>query len=99
MGRGVRFVPEGGAQVEVTVRAIQSRLLLRPSLALNERVIGVLGRCESPASLSATVGLDPQILQIDIRIGRARERFAFLNRSAAAEACFQWVGDERPKFS
>jgi hypothetical protein len=31
-----------GATVEVTVRTIQSRLLLRPSLALNERVIGVL---------------------------------------------------------
>jgi hypothetical protein len=42
----VRFVPEGGALVEVTVRTIQSRLLLRPSLALNERVIGVLGRAQ-----------------------------------------------------
>lgn len=46
MGRSVRFVPERGALVEVTVRTIQSRLLLRPSLALNERVIGVLGRAQ-----------------------------------------------------
>jgi hypothetical protein len=42
----VRYVPEGGALVEVTVRTIQSRLLLRPSHALNERVIGVLGRAQ-----------------------------------------------------
>jgi hypothetical protein len=46
MGRGLRFVPEGGATVEVTVRTIQSRLLLTPSPALNERVIGVLGRAQ-----------------------------------------------------
>jgi REP element-mobilizing transposase RayT len=46
MGRSVRFVPEGGALVEVTVRTIQSRLLLRPSPALNERVVGVLGRAQ-----------------------------------------------------
>jgi hypothetical protein len=43
---GVRFVPEGGALVEATVRTIQSRLLLRPSPALNELVIGVLGRAQ-----------------------------------------------------
>jgi hypothetical protein len=42
----VRFVPERGAVVEVTVRTIQSRLLLRPSPALNERVVGVLGRAQ-----------------------------------------------------
>jgi hypothetical protein len=46
MARGVRFVPEGGALVEVTVRTIQSRLLLRPSPAVNELVIGVLGRAQ-----------------------------------------------------
>jgi hypothetical protein len=46
VGRGLRFVPEDGATVEVTVRTIQSRLLLRPSPALNERVIGVLGRAQ-----------------------------------------------------
>jgi hypothetical protein len=46
MARSVRFVPEGGALVEVTVRTRQSRLLLRPSHALNEIVIGVLGRAQ-----------------------------------------------------
>jgi hypothetical protein len=46
MARGVRFVPEGGALVEVTVRTRQSRLFLRPGPALNEIVIGVLGRAQ-----------------------------------------------------
>ena len=44
MSRGLRFVPEGGSLVEVTVRTAQSRFLLRPSPALNEIVLGVLGR-------------------------------------------------------
>ena len=46
MPRGVRFVPDGGALVEVTVRTIQSRLLLRPGPVLNEIVSGVLGRAQ-----------------------------------------------------
>ncbi|MEA2563557.1 MAG: REP-associated tyrosine transposase [Acidobacteriota bacterium] len=46
MPRRVRFVPEGGALVEVTVRSYQSRMLLRPSPVLNEVVLGVLGRAQ-----------------------------------------------------
>ena len=46
MPRRVRFVPEGGALVEVTVRTDQSRMLLRPSPVLNEIVLGVLGRAQ-----------------------------------------------------
>lgn len=46
MSRGLRFVPEGGALVEVTLRTIQSRLLLRPGPAVNEVILGVLGRAQ-----------------------------------------------------
>jgi REP element-mobilizing transposase RayT len=46
MPRRVRFVPEGGALVEVTVRTFQSRLLLRPGPALNEIILGVMGRAQ-----------------------------------------------------
>ena len=42
----MRFVPEGGALVEVTVRTFQSRLLLRPGPALNEILLGVMGRAQ-----------------------------------------------------
>jgi transposase IS200 family protein len=57
MGRTLRFVPEGGALVEVTTRTIQSRLLLRPSPATNEVVLGVLGRAQRlyPVRLCAFV--------------------------------------------
>lgn len=39
-----RYLPEGGALVEVTCRTIQGRFLLRPSSELEEIVAGVLAR-------------------------------------------------------
>ncbi len=46
MAAGPRYVPSGGALVEVSNRTIQGRFLLRPSPELNEIVIGVLGRAQ-----------------------------------------------------
>ena len=46
MPRRVRFIPEDGALVEVSCRTIQSRYLLRPGPALNEIILGVLGRAQ-----------------------------------------------------
>ena len=37
-------VPPLGVLVEVTVRTVQRRLLLRPSARLNDLVVGVIGR-------------------------------------------------------
>jgi REP element-mobilizing transposase RayT len=50
MARRLRYVPPGGALVEVTCRTIQGRLLLRPSAGLNDVIRGVLARA---ARLSA----------------------------------------------
>jgi hypothetical protein len=47
MSRHLRFVPDGGALVEVTCRTIQGRLLLRPSQQLNDIILGVLGRAQN----------------------------------------------------
>ncbi len=47
MSRNARYVPPEGSLVEVTVRTIHSRLLLRPSPSLNEVIGGVLGRAQS----------------------------------------------------
>ena len=47
MSRHLRFVPEGGALVEVTCRTIQGRYLLRPSQQINDVILGVLGRAQS----------------------------------------------------
>ena len=46
MSRALRFVPEGGALVEVTVRTVHSRLLLRPGGDVNDIILGVLGRAQ-----------------------------------------------------
>jgi hypothetical protein len=46
VGRNLRFVPPEGALVEVTIRTIQGRLLLRPSPAVNDIVAGVLGHTQ-----------------------------------------------------
>jgi hypothetical protein len=44
MARKLRYVPEGGALVEITCRTLHGRLLFRPSLELNGIIGGVLGR-------------------------------------------------------
>jgi hypothetical protein len=46
MSRRLRFIPDGGALVEVTCRTFQGRFLLRPSAQLDEIVVGVLGRAQ-----------------------------------------------------
>jgi hypothetical protein len=46
MARKLRFVPDGGALVEVTCRTLHGRLLLRPSLELNGIIGGILGRAQ-----------------------------------------------------
>ena len=46
MSRPLRFIPDGGALVEVTCRTIHSRFLLRPGRDLDEIVVGVLGRAQ-----------------------------------------------------
>jgi REP element-mobilizing transposase RayT len=46
MSRHLRFIPDGGALVEVTCRTVQGRLLLVPSPQLNDIVLGVLGRAQ-----------------------------------------------------
>ena len=55
MSRPIRFIPEEGALVDITCRTIQSRFLLRPDPALNEIVLGVLGRAQRlhPVEISA----------------------------------------------
>jgi len=46
MGRRLRFIPEGGALVEITTRAVGARYLLKPSEELNESIVGVIARAQ-----------------------------------------------------
>ncbi len=59
MGRRLRFIPDGGALVEVTCRTLQGRHLLRPSAQLNEITVGVIGRAKRlyPVELCGVVCL------------------------------------------
>lgn len=51
MARRLRYIPPGGALVEVTCRTLQGRLLLRPSPGLNDVILGVLARAARLAAL------------------------------------------------
>ncbi|HEX4498478.1 MAG TPA: transposase [Thermoanaerobaculia bacterium] len=59
MGRKLRYIPDGGALVEVTSRTLHGRPLLRPSLELNDIAAGILGRAQRlyPVDLVAFVPL------------------------------------------
>ncbi len=46
VSRRLRYIPEGGALVEVTCRTLQGRFLLKPSCTLNDLILGVLGRAQ-----------------------------------------------------
>jgi hypothetical protein len=46
MSRPIRYVPETKTLLEATTRTLQGRLLLRPSAALNEIILGILGRAQ-----------------------------------------------------
>jgi putative transposase len=46
MSRRLRFIPEGGALVEVTCRALHSRLLFCPRPLMNEIILGTLARAK-----------------------------------------------------
>jgi hypothetical protein len=50
MSRHLRYIPEGGALVEVTCRTIQGHYLLRPSQQPNDILLGVFGSAQSSRS-------------------------------------------------
>jgi REP element-mobilizing transposase RayT len=81
--------PEGGALVEVTCRTLQGRLLLRPSTALNEILVGVLGRAQRlyPVRICAFVFLSTHYhLLLDVEDARTLSLFmGYLNSNLARE--------------
>ena len=89
MGRRLRFIPPGGALVEVTSRTIQSRFLLRPSAGLREITLGVLGRAQRryEVAIVAFVFLSNHYhLLVWVRDAEQLARFVgFLNSNLARE--------------
>ncbi|MCZ7652117.1 MAG: transposase [Thermoanaerobaculia bacterium] len=52
MPRRLRYVPPGGALVEVTCRTLQARFLLRPTPLLREITLGILGRAQRNSGMA-----------------------------------------------
>ena len=89
MSRRLRFIPEGGALVEVTCRTVQGRHLLRPSPQLNEIIVGILGRAQRlyDVPICAFVFLSSHYhLLLDVRDARHLSSFMrYLNSNVARE--------------
>jgi len=79
MSRHLRFIPEGGALVEVTCRTVQGRLLLCPSPQLNDIILGVLGRAqrEYPVEIMAYVFASNH-LHLLLRVDTAKQLSEFM---------------------
>ena len=90
MSKRLRFIPEGGALVEVTCRTIQGRFLLKPSEELRPIVIGVLARAQKlyPIQLHAFVFLSNHYhLLLSAQNAHQLVRFMnYLNSNLAREA-------------
>lgn len=80
MARRLRFIPEGGALVEVTCRTIHGRFLLKPSRRLNKITLGVLGRAQRkhPVGIIALVFLSNHY-HLLLWVADARRLSAFMN--------------------
>ena len=64
--RRLRYIPEGGALVEVTCRTVHSRFLLRPGLPLNDIVVGVLRPPQVPDRLCSLIRRENFHLTLDV---------------------------------
>jgi len=90
VARRLRFIPEGGALVEVTCRTVQGRFLLKPTDELTSIVIGVLARAQRlyPVELHAFVFLSNHyhlLLSVDTA-QRLAQFMNYLNSNLAREA-------------
>ena len=90
MARRLRYIPPGGALVEVTCRTIQGRLLLRPSAGLNDVIRGVLARAarrsEVPIHAPAFLSNHYHLLLSVTDAQQLAEFMNYLNSNLAREA-------------
>lgn len=89
MARRLRFIPPGGALVEVTCRTFQGCYLLKPSPAVNDAILGILGRAQRlyPVELHAFVFMSNHYhLLISVPDACSLARFmGYLNSNLARE--------------
>ena len=90
MSRRLRFIPDGGALVEVTCRTLQGRFLLKPTPDLRSVIFGILGRAQRlyPVDVHAFVFLSNHYhLLLSVKDARRLAQFMnYLNSNLAREA-------------
>jgi len=98
MSRPLRFVPAQKTLVEVSTRTVQSRFLLRPSNALNEIVLGILGRAQEiyGVGLCGYAFISSHYLLLLVDTAKQLADFmGYFNSNLAREAGRLVVGDPR----
>jgi REP element-mobilizing transposase RayT len=80
MARRLRFIPTGGALVEITCRTVHGRFLLRPSWRLNRIIFGLLARAKRkyPVEIHAFVFLSNHY-HLLVSVPDARRLASFMN--------------------
>ena len=98
MARRLRFLPPGSGLVEITVRTVQGRFLLKPSPGFREIVVGALARAQSlyPIRLHALACLSNH-LHLLLSASDAQELAFFMrhfntNLSKEAGRFHDWSG-------
>ncbi|HMB53313.1 MAG TPA: transposase [Thermoanaerobaculia bacterium] len=90
MSRPIRFIPPGGAVVEITCRTLHGRYLLKPSRELNEIVVGIVARAarRSEVEVHAIAVLSNHMhLLVSVRDARRLAGFMeYVNGNLAREA-------------
>jgi hypothetical protein len=102
MARTLRFIPEGGALVEVTCRTMQGRYLFRPSPELNEILRGILGYAQGLFSVRiclVTVLSSHYHLLLDIDNAKQLTQFMHFVNSHLAKEVNRLTGWSGPVFA
>lgn len=90
VARRLRFIPDGGALVEVTCRTIHGRFLLKPSTRLNQIIAGLLARAQRlyPVDIHGYVFLSNHFhLLVSVpHAERLAQFMGYLNGNLAREA-------------
>ncbi|HEX6899081.1 MAG TPA: hypothetical protein VF789_05180 [Thermoanaerobaculia bacterium] len=102
MGRDLRFIPEGGALVEVTCRTVQGRYLFRPCPEINEIIYGILGYAQGLHQIRiclVTVLSSHYHMLLDVDDARQLSKFMHFVNSRLSKEVNRLTGWSGPVFA
>ena len=103
MGRDIRYLPSPGTLVEVTVRTIQHRYLLRPGPRLNQILVGVLAHAQTSTGMCVhgvvVMSNHIHLLMAPTSVEQMAKFMCLLNANIAKEAgrLHDWRGTMFPR--